>query len=46
MIDYDSFKKAIIRISIMAQTTSEHKLGDVNEDLLKERLDKEAAIKK
>ena len=42
MIDYESFKKAIVRISVMAQD----KLGvGANEDLLKEKLEREAKVK-
>jgi hypothetical protein len=37
MVDYDYFKKAIVRISIIAQ----EKLGGNNEDLLKSKLEAE-----
>lgn len=42
MIDYNAFKKAIVRISIMAQ----EKLGGTDEDLLKAKLEKEEAAKR
>lgn len=38
MIDFDAFKKAIVRISSLAQ----EKLGGANEDLLKKKLDSDA----
>jgi len=38
MIDYESFKKALVRISVMAQ----EKLDGGNKDLLKEKLDRDA----
>jgi hypothetical protein len=40
MIDYNSFLKALVRISVMAQ----EKLGDqgTNQDLLQEKLKREA----
>ena len=42
MIDYESFKKAIVRISVMAQD----KLGvGANEDLLKQKLERDAKVK-
>ena len=52
MIDYESFKKAIVRISVMAMQEKKDKdgniiqpLGGANEDLLKQKLDRDAAIK-
>jgi hypothetical protein len=38
MIDYDSFKKAIVRISVMAQEKLDPNATSANEDLLKKRL--------
>jgi len=40
MIDYEAFKKAIIRISAMAQ----EKLGGANDDVLKAKLNKDKKL--
>lgn len=52
MIDYESFKKAIVRISVMAMAEKKDKdgnlvqpLGGANEDFLKQKLDRDAAMR-
>jgi hypothetical protein len=42
MLDYDLFKKAICRISIISQ----EKLGGGNKDLLEKKLNEEGEIRK
>jgi len=42
MIDYSSFMKGMIRISVIAQ----EKLGGAKEDLLKQKMDKDTANNK
>ena len=42
MIDYQSFLKSLIRISVIAQ----EKLGGAKEDLLKQKMDKDTANNK
>lgn len=42
MLDYDLFKKAICRISIISQ----EKLGGGNKELLEKKLNEEAELKK
>lgn len=42
MIDFSSFQKSLVRISVIAQ----EKLGGAKEDLLKQKMDKDTANNK